>query len=55
MMMCNPGEVEDGSGQRIRVQEVLTEPYEILQASLVERVCKFLERYAITPGDDVKS
>ncbi len=45
--MCNPSEVRDDGCQRLAVQGVQAEPYEISRASFVERVCEFLDRYAI--------
>jgi hypothetical protein len=53
--MCNPDDFGDDGCPRVAVQGVQTAPYEISQASFVERVCEFLERYAIAPGADATS
>jgi hypothetical protein len=53
--MCNPDEFGDDGRPHVAVQGVQTDPYEISQASFVDMVFEFLERYAIAPGADAKS
>jgi hypothetical protein len=54
-MMCNPGEFREDDRRHVALQGVQTEPYEGSQATFAERVCEFLERYAIAHFDDAKS
>lgn len=54
-MICEAGEFRDDECPHVALQGFQAEPYEISQPSFVERVCEFLERYAIAPGDDVQS
>ena len=49
-MICDPGEARVGGNSTVAVQDIQSEPYESSQYSLVERVCEFLERYAIEYG-----
>lgn len=49
-MICNPDEARVGGISTIAVQDIQSEPYGSSQYSLVERVCEFLERYAIEYG-----
>jgi hypothetical protein len=51
-MMCNIEGFRDSERPTLAVQGVQTEPCENSQSSLVERVCAFLERYAIAHGSD---
>jgi hypothetical protein len=49
-MICNPDEAGVGGNSTAAVQDIQSESYESSQYSLVERVCEFLERYAIEYG-----
>jgi hypothetical protein len=47
VLICNPDEAGVGRNSTVAVQDIRSEPYESSQYSLVDRVCEFLERYAI--------
>jgi hypothetical protein len=53
-MICNPDEAGVGGNSTVAVQDVHSEPYESSQYSLVDRVCEFLERYAIEYGSSAE-
>ena len=55
MLICNPDEFGDDRRPHVAAHGVQTDIYEISQASFVDRVCEFLERYAIAPVADAKS
>ena len=50
VMICNPDEARVAGNSTVAVQDIQSEPYESSQYSLVDRVCEFLERYAIECG-----
>jgi hypothetical protein len=50
VMICNPDEAKVAGNSTVAVQDIQSEPYESSQYSLVDRVCEFLERYAIERG-----
>jgi hypothetical protein len=54
-MICNSDEAGVGGNSTIAVRDIQSEPYESSQYSLVDRVCEFLERYAIQYGSGAES
>jgi hypothetical protein len=50
VIICNPDEAGVGGNSPVAVQDIPSELYESSQYSFVERVCEFLERYAIEYG-----
>jgi hypothetical protein len=55
VMICNPNKAGVLGSLNVAVKGIHEELYETSQSSLVERVCGFLERYAIAHGDDARS
>jgi hypothetical protein len=49
-MICNPDEAGVGGNSTVAVKDIQSESYGSSQYSFVERVCEFLERYAIEYG-----
>jgi hypothetical protein len=49
-MTCNPEEAGIGGKATVAVHDIGPEHYESSQYTLVERVCEFLEQYAIEFG-----
>jgi hypothetical protein len=57
VMICNPDEARVSGNSTVAAQDIQSEPqdiqsepYESSQYSFVDRVCEFLERYAIECG-----
>lgn len=50
VMKCNPDEAGVGGNSTVAVRDIQLGPYESLPYSLVDRVCEFLDRYAIEYG-----
>jgi hypothetical protein len=53
-MICNPDEARVSGNSTVAAQDIQSEPYESSQYSFVDRVCEFLERYAIEGGSGAK-
>jgi hypothetical protein len=53
-MICNPDEAGVGGNSTVDVHDIGPEHYESSQYTLVERVCEFLERYAIKFGSNAE-
>lgn len=53
-MICNSDEGRVGGNSTVAVQDIHSEPYEGSQYSFVNRVCEFLERYAIEYRSDAE-
>lgn len=54
-MICNPNKAGVRGSLTVAVEGIHEELYETLQSSLVERVCEFLERYAMAHGNDARN
>ena len=53
-MIGNPDEAGVGGNSTVAVRDIQLEAYEGSPYSLVDRVCEFLDRYAIEYGSDAE-